>query len=227
MTRQFKQLDRRTVAQLKMISPWPARKLVTKMISGFAQQLPARSAQKDLLSMDEIEVPLEKVQEDLHHSAHHASDESKSFMNRAALISAFLAVTAAISALFAGHYANEAMIEQIQSSDHWAYFQAKGIKLAISELRQESNPSPALSEKIEGYKREQTEIKEKAEEKERESKAHLRRHESLAASVTFFQVAIALTAIAALTKRKYFLFGASTLGLVGLGWMIKGFFFLI
>ena len=35
----------------------------------------------------------------------------------------------------AGHHSNEAMIEQIQASDHWGYYQAKGIKAAVLGTR--------------------------------------------------------------------------------------------
>src|ERR1035437_4112507 len=152
--------------------------------------------------MSEIEVPLEKVQEDIHHLVQHG--DVSPMMNWAALLSAFLAVAAAVSALFAGHYANDAMIEQIQSSDHWSYYQAKGIKLAIAEFRLSNEASPKLTEKIEGYKKEQEEIKSAAQKKENESRQHLQRHEKLAASVTFFQVAIGLTAIAVLTRKRRF-----------------------
>jgi hypothetical protein len=168
--------------------------------------------------MSEIEVPIDKVQEDIHHLIEHG--DRRPMMNISAMLSAFLAVAAAISALFAGHYANDAMIEQIQSSDHWSYYQAKGIKLAIAELRQESNPSDKLAEKIAGYKQEQEEIKAQAGEKEAESRAHLIKHEKLAASVTFFQVAIALTAIAVLTRKRRFLGIAGGLGVAGLLWTV-------
>ena len=171
--------------------------------------------------MEEIEVPIEKVQEDIHHHLHHSDGGNNALMSQGALLSAFLAVFAAISALLAGHYANEAMVEQIQSSDHWAYYQAKGIKRAISDLRAELTKSDAAQEKVESYKAEQEEIKLKAEEKEKESKFHLHRHESLAMSVTFFQVAIAMTAISVLTKKRRFLLFASGLGLIGLLWMLK------
>lgn len=173
--------------------------------------------------MTEIEVPLEKIQEDISHAAHHASGDTASFMNRAALLSAFLAVAAAISALFAGHYANEAMIEQIQSADRWAYYQAKGIKANLAEFRNEMSPSEKTAAKLEGYRKEQEEIKAEAGHKEAESRALLNKHETLAASVMFFQVAIALTAIAVLTRKKRFLLASLTLGLLGLGWMAKGF----
>ena len=166
--------------------------------------------------MSEIEVPIDKVQEDIHHLIQHGGQNP--MMNWAAMLSAFLAVAAAISALFAGHYANEAMIEQIQSSDHWSYYQAKGIKLAIAEFRNQGEDSDKLKEKIAGYKKDQEEIKAEADQKEAESREHLLRHEKLAASVTFFQVAIALTAIAVLTRKRTFLLGAGLLGILGVLW---------
>ena len=62
--------------------------------------------------MEEIEVPLEQVQEDIHHHATHGghgSEDKVSFISKGALLSAIFAVLAAISALFAGHYSNEAI----------------------------------------------------------------------------------------------------------------------
>ena len=175
--------------------------------------------------MEEIEVPLEQTQEHIHHAALHSDGKDHSMMSRAAILSAFLAVAAAISALFSGHYSNEAMIEQIKASDQWAYYQAKGIKSNILQSQNEINPSAKAVEKIETYKKEQENIKEKAETLEEHSQHHLHLHESLAASVTLFQVAIALTAIAVLTRRKRFLAIASTFGLLGLIWMAKTFLF--
>jgi len=177
--------------------------------------------------MTEIEVPLEQAQEEVQHAALHGSGgEHQSMINKAALLSAFLAVFAAISALFAGHYANEAMISQIQSSDKWSYYQAKGIKLAIAELKNDTNPTAETKEKIEGYKSDQEEISHEAEQKEDEARENLHRHESLAASVTIFQVAIALTAISVLTRKKSFLITAAVLGSLSVLWMIKSFLFL-
>ncbi len=171
--------------------------------------------------MSEIEVSLEKIQEDMQHALTHGGATSHPhMMNLAAMLSAFLAVAAAICALFAGHFANDAMIEQIQSSDRWSYYQAKGIKLAITELRNQTDASPELGEKIAKYKAEQEEIKAEADAKENESRQHLARHEKLAASVTFFQVAIALTAIAVLTRKRRFLLFAGGLGILGLVWTL-------
>lgn len=173
--------------------------------------------------MDEIEVPLEQSQEAIHEAHHHADAAHKSMMSIAAVLSAFLAVAAAVSALFAGHFANEAMIGQIKASDQWAYYQAKGIKANIVQMQNDMNPSEQLAAKIEGYKAEQEKIKDKATELEQESEHHLHLHESLASSVTLFQVAIALTAIAVLTRKKPILFISLGFGIMGLAWMIKTF----
>ena len=172
--------------------------------------------------MSEIEVPLEKIQEELQHSAMHGEGEYSSFINKAALLSAFLAGFAAVSALFAGHYANEAMIGQIQASDSWSHYQAKSIKMSIAELKQAHGLENA-DKKVEQYKKDQEAIKAKAEELEHESREFLQRHERLAASVTLFQIAIALTAIAALTRKKTFLYGATILGLLGVIWLLRVF----
>ena len=161
----------------------------------------------------EIEVPLEQVQEDIHH---HAMHERNSTVSRGAILSAFLAVLAAISALFAGHYANEALIEQIQSSNQWSFYQAKGIKASIAELKDQ----PA---KVEDYKKEQVEIKKEAEEKTTESIHHLHQHENLATAVTLFQVSIAMIAIAILSNRKHFLTLALVLSFFGMFWFMRGF----
>ena len=86
---------------------------------------------------EEIEVPIEHLHEAIHEKAHEEahghgnSGTGQNFNMSVALSSAILAVVAAISALMAGHFANEAMIEQIHASDSWAFFQAKSIKSSI------------------------------------------------------------------------------------------------
>jgi len=74
--------------------------------------------------MEEIEVPTEQLQEQLNERTRESQEK---WILMVALTAAILAVFAAINALLAGHYANEAMIEQLKASDQWAYYQAKGI----------------------------------------------------------------------------------------------------
>ncbi len=174
---------------------------------------------------EEIEVPTEQLHEAMHEAAHHKPDD---FNLRVALSSALLAVLAAICALMAGHHANEALIEQIQASDQWAFYQAKGIKASV--LGSKIETLQALNkridekdrEKIADYKKEQDEIKEKAEEKQRASESHLKHHVILAKGVTLFQIAIAAAAMAVLTRKRFLWMGSMALGIVGAFFLVQG-----
>lgn len=182
--------------------------------------------------MEEIEVPIDQIQEDLHERVHAEMEghhPQSSFSSRVALSSAIFAVFAAISALLAGHHSNEAMIEQIHASDHWGYYQAKGIKAAILSSKVElleglGKPTdPRTEEKLAEYKKQQDEISTQAKEREAESSHHLRIHQVLARAVTFFQIAITIAAIAILTHRKHFWWVSLGFGAIGLFSFIQGF----
>jgi hypothetical protein len=176
--------------------------------------------------MEEIEVPTEHLHE---HMEHHAEESKEKWVLGVALTSAFLAALAAVSSLMAGFHANEAMIERIKSSDQWSYYQAKGIKSAVlsSKLELLTSLKKSVSEedkrKIEQYKDDQDKISEEAKKNEESSEDHLKHHETLAHSVTLFQVAIAVGAIAALTRRKIFWFVSMGFGAIGLVFFTLGF----
>jgi hypothetical protein len=175
--------------------------------------------------MEQPEVPLEQTQEDI---VHHAHGSTEKWVLGVALTAAFLAVLAAITALIAEHHADEAMILQIQSSDQWNFYQAKGIKanLLITKTEILSALGKTVDEKdkakLEKYEKDQADIKDKAEELQRESEIHLQHHSVLARSVTMFQVAIAVGAIAVLTKRRRFWFGSLAFGVVGVFFFLWG-----
>jgi hypothetical protein len=163
--------------------------------------------------MEEAEVPLEDLQEHVHHTAEHSG---ASWISWVALSTAILAVLAAIAGLLSGKHANEAMMSQIESSDQWAYYQAKGIKASVLDAKMSlaSVPNESDRTKFDRYEKEQEEIKSEAEHKEADAKSNFHRHETFARGVTMFQIAIAIAAISALTKKKRFwlvslLFGAA------------------
>jgi hypothetical protein len=141
-----------------------------------------------------------------------------------ALSTAILAVLAAISGLLAGMYANEAMMSQIQASDQWGYYQAKSIKAAILEAKTTlaSDATDRDKEKAAKYQEEQAEIKREAEHKEAEARASFHRHEIFARSVTMFQIAIAIAAISALTKKRRYWFVSLVFGLIGVFFLVLG-----
>src|SRR5689334_19214129 len=157
--------------------------------------------------MEAPEVPTEHLHEEIHHRATHAKAP---WTMGVALSSALLAGLAAVCSLLAGHHANEAMVEQIQSSDQWAFFQAKGIKATvlgskIELLEAEGKPVAEKDrQKIAEYKKEQDEIAAEARHKQEQAEQHLHRHVIFARGVTLFQIAIAVGAIAALTSRPSF-----------------------
>lgn len=176
--------------------------------------------------MEEIEVPTEEIQEHIHHAAH---ESHQSWIMGVALTSALLAAFAALGALVAGHHSNEAMIEQIQASDSWNFYQAKGIKAAILQNKMQvleglgKSVSETDQQKLESYKKEQEDLKDKATEKEKSSSEHLERHVTLARSVTLFQVAIAISAISVLTRKKKFWWVSIAFGFCGIVFLVLGF----
>jgi hypothetical protein len=182
--------------------------------------------------MEEIESPTESLEEEIHHHATHESSHlsKDQWVSQVALSSAIFAVLAAISALLSNHHANEAMIEQIQASDKWGYYQAKGIKAnllasKLDLLHSLGKRTPQKEqEKVAEYKKEQEKIAEQAQEKQEKSERHLKTHSILAREVTLFQIAISITAISILSKKQKFWLVALGISCLGLGFLIQAIF---
>jgi Domain of unknown function (DUF4337) len=167
--------------------------------------------------MEEMEVPTEHLHEEIEEEVKEALNKSEKKGSMAIAIStALMAVFAAISSLLAGHHADEAVIEQIHASDQWSFYQAKGIKEEIISL----SSIPDKEAKSAKYKSEQAEIQKEAKSDEAASHAHLEHHAILARAVTLFQISIAISAIAILTRKKF-------LWLISLGISAFGIFFFI
>jgi len=180
---------------------------------------------------EEIEVPTEHLHETIHEAALEGEHELGAHFNTmVALSTAILAVIAAVAALLAGHAANEAVVEQIEASDKWSYFQSKSIKDAVLGSKLEllaafdKKIDPKDAEKLAEYKKEMIEIKQEAEKKESESSEHMKHHLVLARAVTFFQIAIALAAIAVLAKKRPLWLASLALGSTGVVLFVRGLF---
>jgi hypothetical protein len=172
-----------------------------------------------------------------------AAEHRASWVVALSFSTAVIAVFAAIASLESGAYSNEALIQkneallaQSQASDQWAYFQAKGIKGVVymtqaSALKM-SNPQLAAESQKEAdrYASEQKGISEEAKKFEEEVKHRneesdqsLEHHHRFAFAVTMFQVSIALSAVAALSRQKIvWLIGLTVSGL-GLLYFLDGF----
>jgi hypothetical protein len=129
----------------------------------------------------------------------------------------------------AGHHANEALIERVKASDQWSFYQSKNLKeeIAVStdKILHTLSAKPVTednSQTIARYEKEKAEIKKTAEEAEKSSEDHLGKHVPLATAVTAFQIAIAISAIAILTRKKKLWYGGILLTLIGIGFLIMG-----
>lgn len=175
--------------------------------------------------MEEQEAPLEDVHEEIHHRAEHSRER---WVMGVALSTAVLAAIAAIASLLSGDNVNEAMLEQIQASDQWNYYQAKGIKAGQLATRIEllENMGKPVKEqdraKLDQYARQQEQTAEIAREKEASAEHHMKRHHVIAKSVTWSQIAIAISAISVLTRQKWFWFVGLAFGCAGLVFLLWG-----
>ena len=154
------------------------------------------------------------MHEQVHHSAEHSRD---TWISWVALSTAILAVLAAIAGLLSGQHANEAMMNQIEASDQWNYYQAKSIKASVLDAKMSLAGAPNESDqtKRDRYEKEQEEIKSEAKHKEAAAKSNFHEHEVFARGVTMFQIAIAIAAISALTKKRKFWIVSLIFGSVG------------
>jgi Domain of unknown function (DUF4337) len=164
--------------------------------------------------MEEAEVPLEHLHEQVKERAEHGGAPWISWV---ALSTAILAVLAAIAGLLSGQHANEAMMNQIEASDQWNYYQAKSIKASVLDAKMSLTDAHNESDqsKRDRYEKEQEQIKSEAEHKEAAAKLNFHKHEVFARGVTMFQIAIAIAAISALTKRRRFWIVSLLFGAVG------------
>jgi len=172
---------------------------------------------------------------EVEHVAHHGGD---SFTSRLAVLTAILSTIGAIFGYLGGHsqnaallYKNEAAIQKTAASNQWNYYQAKSNKQNLGELSVTLTSGEAQQkfvQAVERYKLEKEEIKAEAEKLEEQAKTadqksdqEMHVHGRWALATTLIQVAIALSAITLLTRKRWMLgavYGATVIGL-GVGVM--------
>lgn len=167
----------------------------------------------------------------LEHAAQHGGD---TFTSRIAVLTAIISTIGAIFGYMAGHsqnaallYKNEAAIQKTAASNQWNYYQAKSNKQNLAELSIALTSGEArdkYQQEVERYKKEKQDIKADADkleaaakEADRKSEIEMHVHERWAMATTLLQVAIALSAIALLTRKSWMLagvYGSSALGVL-------------
>jgi len=175
--------------------------------------------------MEELEDPTERLKETMEA----AEEKREQWTLHVALSTAIIAVLAAIAGLYGNHHANEAMIDQVKSSDKWAFYQAKSIKSEINAstvqlLAAIGKPLPPENQaKGKQYEDDKAKIKEEADEEEKSSESHMKQHIILSRAVTIFQIAIAISAIAILTRKKMMWYASMLLTIAGCYFLVQGF----
>ena len=183
---------------------------------------------------EEIEIDTDKLRETIDEEVERAGGGR--LLRWISLTTGILAALAAIASLRAGATVNEALVLkteatrlQAEASDQWAYYQAKGIKGAIAQSEANSwqasgkTPPAALATEAARYSAQQDTIRKAAAQLEHERDRRsaeadvlLEEHRRFAASVALFQIAIALGAIAALTRVSLVWIGSLVAGVIGL-----------
>jgi type II secretory pathway pseudopilin PulG len=182
---------------------------------------------------EEIEIDTDKLRETIDEEI---EKRGAPLLRAISLTTAILAALAAVASLRAGATVNEALLLKTEAtrlqalaSDQWNYYQAKGIKGAIAgstaaawTIAGRAVP-PALASEVSRYAVDQAAIKLEAKrfEDERDTKsaeadALLTQHHYFAVAVALFQIAIALGAVAALTRVRMVWIASLIAGLGGL-----------
>ena len=139
------------------------------------------------------------------------------------------ATMAIVAALLAGvsvlgqHFNTEKLLAQGKASDQWAYSQAKDIRHYVAQSTRDSlrdlRPGSALittyDQDAKRYKKEATEIQDKARDLEKERDAYGEKADRFHFGEVFLEVAIVLSSLCILTKRKPFFWGGLASAIAG------------
>ena len=166
------------------------------------------------------------VNEELQEHIHHAEE---TFEKVAAGSMAIIAALLAIVSVLGQHYNTEQILKQEQSSDQWAYFQAKDIRRYIAQSTQDlaGRTDPAAVQRYQKdearFKSEAAAIKKEAEALERERNNLEDKARQFHFGEVFLEIAIVLLALSILTKRRLLAFAGFGSAVFGTGWAALGF----
>lgn len=171
-------------------------------------------------------------------------EKQDAWLNYLALTTVIFAVCATLSTFKGGGFSTKSVINQAQASDEWAYYQAKSIKSYIYQVQVEKleldlmGLQPAIAQKlaiiytdkitdykkkIEKYEKEKSEAQAKAKQLEGVRDEAQMHSKAFGMAVIYLQIAILLSSIAGLLKKKVVWFGGTLAGLMGLVYFVDGF----
>jgi len=176
---------------------------------------------------------LEHAAQGEHGDTVHEGIGSGSLTNQIALFTAIIATVGALFSYMGGAtqaeailHKNTASIKKTEASNQWNFFQSKSTKQSLAEFARDLSPATEREKyqgRIDRYEKEKIEIKGAAEKLDAESIAWLvasdqqmHIHHRWAQATTLLQIAIALAAMALLTKKKWLEKGMFAMGGVGM-----------
>jgi len=172
------------------------------------------------------------------------SEEPKEkWLNYLALTTVILAVCATLSTFKGAGYSTRAVLSQSQATNQWAYYQAKSIKGYLYELQKEkldaelklvpeTNTSvrqdsekriQSYTDKINRYNREKANILKEAQNLERQRDEATIISQNFGLAVIFLQLAILMSSIATVMKKKTLWIFGLLLGVLGFLYFANGY----
>jgi hypothetical protein len=173
-----------------------------------------------------------------------AEEKKETWLNYLALSTVILAVCATLSTFKGGGFSTRSVMSQTQASDQWAFFQAKSVKGNIYEIEKDklelelkamdAKAPPGVTEeyrkkiedygkKIAKYEGEKADIQKDAKRFEKVRDDAQRHSQVFGIAVIFLQIAILLSSIAALIKKKLVWVLGMAVGIVGIIYFADGF----
>jgi hypothetical protein len=173
-----------------------------------------------------------------------AEETKEKWLNYLALTTVIFAVCATLSTFKGAGYSTKSVLSQAHWANQWAYYQSKSIKgylydnqkesLELELKRSRSSMSKAVAEeyekkvalyaqKIKKYDEEKAEITKEAKKWEAQRDDAQKHSGIFGIAVIFLQIAILLSSIAALMKKKLVWIAGAASGTIGLVYFANGF----
>ncbi len=158
--------------------------------------------------------------EEIEEHVHHAKEPfDKLVAGSMAIIAALLAIVSVLGQ----HFNTEMLLSQQKSSDEWAFYQAKNIRRYSAQVGQDvlaqlKAPADAVGRYAKDgarYDKEMKELQLQARDYEKERDEADTKAKSFHIGEVFLEVAIVLSSLAILTKRKAMYFGGAALAAIG------------
>jgi phage regulator Rha-like protein len=173
-----------------------------------------------------------------------AEEKKETWLNYLALTTVILAVCATLSTFKGGGFSTRSVMSQTQAANQWSYYQAKSVKGYIYEMQKDKlelelmsmgakAPNGIVAEyrkkieeygkKLARYETEKAEIQKEAKHHEQVRDDAQKHGQTFGIAVIFLQIAILLSSIAALVKKKLVWMLGIAVGIVGIVYFADGF----